>query len=89
MNDMNKNMMMMHESQKKAQRDAVTQRNEMRKKEEERIRKEQDDAKNLTSQRMQIYKQTLDQQKQINEFNKGHYGTMSQVEKKFNKGDLW
>ena len=56
--------------------------------EEERIKKEKDDAKAIEMQRMKVYRETLDHQKQINEFNSGRLGTMTQVEKQFNKKDL-
>ena len=56
--------------------------------EEERIKKEKDDAKAIEMQRMKVYRETLDHQKQINEFNSGRLGTMTQVEKQFNKKAL-
>ena len=37
---------------------------------------------------MKVYRETLDHQKQINQFNQGKFGTMTQVEKEFNKQDL-
>ena len=37
---------------------------------------------------MKIYRETLKHQTEINTHNRGQMGTMSQVEKQFNKGDL-
>ena len=37
---------------------------------------------------MNLYKQTLDNQVKIKDYQKGSYGTMTQAEKKFNKVDL-
>ena len=50
------------------------------------MEREEEEAK--TKQKREIYRDTLNYQTQIKEFNKDRLGAMTQVEKQYNKADL-